>query len=44
MSTHARHKRSGGNIKSDFNEIVDLWFRIRLNGELLIMEFQVTSV
>jgi len=44
MSTHARHRRRGGNIKSDFNEIGDLWLRMRLSGELLIMEFQVISV
>ena len=32
MSTHARHRHSGGNIESDVNEIGDLWLRIRLRG------------
>jgi len=44
MSTHARHTRSGDNIKSDFNEVADQWLRIILSGELLIKEFQVKSV
>jgi hypothetical protein len=44
ISTHARHSRGGGSIESDFNETGDLWLRMRLSGEFLIMEFQVSSI